>query len=130
MNGKPVYQLSLKDSAGLIKLYAFVDALNYQRVGIGETLPAAWRSYTGGESYIPTEQETPAAETETVTGTIALLEEVVLAGETTYYFTLEGQEDMIYIAKVSLNDQLPFLQPGQSVTMDVQGNIVVELTIE
>ena len=33
MENKPVYQLSLKDDAGLIKMYAFVNATNYQKVG-------------------------------------------------------------------------------------------------
>lgn len=32
VNGKPVYLLSLKDSAGLIKMYAMVDAQDYQQV--------------------------------------------------------------------------------------------------
>jgi hypothetical protein len=32
LNGKPTYLVSLKDNAGLVKMYAFVDVLDYQKV--------------------------------------------------------------------------------------------------
>ncbi len=132
MNGKPVYQLSLKDAAGLIKSYAFVDALNYQRVGIGDSLQIAWNNYNGGVITVPEEDvpEDELGELVSLTGEISLLESVVLNGETTYYFTLEGDDEQIYIAQVSLNNQLPFIQAGDSVTIEVQDAIVKSIVIE
>ena len=32
LNNKPTYLMSLKDKAGLVKMYAFVDATDYQKV--------------------------------------------------------------------------------------------------
>ncbi|UJF16489.1 hypothetical protein LZ578_05130 [Jeotgalibaca sp. MA1X17-3] len=128
MNNKPVFQLSLKDEAGLIKLYAFVDALNYQRVGIGSSLERAWTDYNGGVATIPdedlTDEEIEEIPMETVTGEITLIEAVVVAGETTYYFTLNDDNEVIYIAPVSLNNELPFLKAGEKVSIEVQNNLV------
>lgn len=121
MNDSPVYQLSLKDEAGLIKLYAFVDALNYQKVGIGSSLPAAWTAFTGGITAIPDEEVDPenlGEVVDTVSGEITAIQAVVVGGETTYYFILDDNQDVIYTAKVSLNKDLPFLQAGDRVTIE------------
>lgn len=34
LNGKPTYLISLKDNAGLVKMYAFVDVVDYQKVTV------------------------------------------------------------------------------------------------
>jgi len=128
MEGKPVYQLSLKDEAGLIKMYAFVNATNYQKVGTGNSLAAAWNAYTGGiVSATDEDGEEEVAETETVSGVITAMESVVIGGETTYYFTLEGDAETIYAAKVSIDKQLPFIKAGDSVTLEVDGTKVVAI---
>ena len=128
MENKPVYLLSLKDDAGLIKMYAFVNATNYQKVGVGNSLTAAWNAYTGGVTDTTTDEAEEVVETETVTGTIAAMESVVIDGETTYYFTLQDDAETIYIAKVSINKQLPFIKAGDNVTLEVDGSRVVSIT--
>lgn len=121
MNGKPVYQLSLKDSAGLIKLYAFVDALNYQRVGVGNSLQLAWNAYNGETVTITDEaDDDEIVVTEEVTGEISAIEAVVINGETHYYFTLDNNLDLVYTAKVSLYNQLPFIKAGDRVILEVE----------
>lgn len=133
MNGNPVYQLSLKDEAGLIKLYAFVDALNYQKVGVGSSLTAAWTAYTGGITTIPEDEVDPenlGEEVTTVSGEITSIQAVVVGGETTYYFTLDNNTETIYTARVSLNKELPFLQAGNRVTVEVVEEDVRSITVE
>lgn len=133
LNGKPVYQLSLKDEAGLIKLYAFVDALNYQRVGIGSSLQSAWAEYHDSTISSPSVEEAPEEDTqpvETITGEVSALQDVVVAGETTYYFTLNNKNEVIYIAPVSLNLQLPFMKVGDQVTIEAQGTRVVSILLQ
>jgi predicted methyltransferase len=127
MENKPVYQLSLKDDAGLIKMYAFVNATNYQKVGTGNSLAAAWNAYTGGVVSTTTDEEEEVVETETISGAITAMESVVIDGETTFYFTLEGDAETIYIAKVSIDKQLPFIKAGDSVTIEVDGARVVSI---
>lgn len=130
MEGKPVYQLSLKDEAGLIKLYAFVDATNYQKVGIASSLSAAWSNFTGGLVASPEDEEAPSVETVSVSGKIATIASAVVGGETTYFFTLEGDDQAIYTAKVSINKELPFIQAGDLVKIETAGSQVLSLIKE
>lgn len=37
LRGRPTYLLSLKDAAGLVKMYAFVDVQNYQKVSVTDS---------------------------------------------------------------------------------------------
>ena len=45
ISDRPTYFLSLKDNAGLVKMYAFVDVEQYQVVGTGSTVKAAMTNY-------------------------------------------------------------------------------------
>lgn len=131
MEGRPVYLLSLKDEAGLIKLYAFVDATNYQKVGISNSLVGAWNNFTGGVISSPSGEEVePSVEKQSISGKIATIAEVVLDGETTYFFTLEGSDEVIYTVKVSVNKQLPFIQAGDTVKIEVSGTEVIRFIKE
>ena len=56
VNNRPVYLMSLKDDAGLIKMYAMVDATNYQiveTVGIDEGLDTLKTRFLGGQIIVP-----------------------------------------------------------------------------
>lgn len=130
MNGKPVYQLSLKDSAGLIKLYAFVDGLNYQRVGIGNSLQLAWQSYNGGEVVIDDDEVVLEGDITTISGKVSLLQAVVVNGETVYYFTLDGNNEEIYTIPVSISRELAFLKTGDMVTIEMQSDMPIGIVIE
>ncbi|MGY3724114.1 hypothetical protein SAMN05421767_10844 [Granulicatella balaenopterae] len=121
---KPTYFLSLKDSGNLVKLYAFVDAENYQRVVIGETVQEAYQSYTGREAASSAED----IENKDFQGTINQLTTVVLNGETNVVFTLTGEED-IYFAPVSLSSKLAFLQVGDSVNGVASGTVVLSIDV-
>ena len=61
ISGRPAYFISLKDAAGLVKMYAFVDVAQYQIVGTGQTIDEAKRNYreTLGQEEIedPTAKE-------------------------------------------------------------------------
>ena len=102
---RPTYFLSLKDAAGLVKMYAFVDVQQYQIVGIGDTVNAAMANF---ESVLGGSEEAPVGEP--VTGILQEILPVVVDGNTRYYFRLEGA-DTVYIADLSLSSRLPF-RPG------------------
>lgn len=116
VQNRPTYFLSLKDAAGLVKMYAFVDVERYQIVGTGETVELAREAYEkalGGESDLNIGGES-------ITGIITEIYPVVVEGNTNYYFRLEGN-DTVYIAEVSLSSQLPFLKTGDTVTITCSG---------
>lgn len=122
---RPTYFLSLKDAAGLVKMYAFVDVERYHIVGTGETVESAREAYEkalGGESDLNTGGEP-------VEGTIQEIHPVVVDGDTIYYFRMEG-DDRVYTANVSLSPRLPFLKAGDTVIVICSGesSVVKEIT--
>ncbi|MEY8338835.1 CvpA family protein [Lachnospiraceae bacterium 62-35] len=113
ISGRPTYFISLKDDAGLVKMYAFVDVEQYQIVGTGQTIDEAKRAYRTALNLEDTEPETPSSLQET-SGTIHEIKDVVISGNTCYYFTLTGDET-VYMAPITIKEKLPFLKPGDSV---------------
>lgn len=110
ISNRPTYFLSLKDNAGLVKMYAFVDVEQYQIVGTGQTIDEAKRNYRKALNLEEVEVQEPADSTE-ISGTVASLANVVVSGNTCYYFTLEG-DSQVYTAFVDVHEKLPFMQPG------------------
>ena len=103
-------------------MYAFVDVAQYQIVGTGQTIDEAKRNYreTLGQEEIedPTAKE-PAA-SETVSGTVEAIENVVVSGNTCYYFTLT--DDRTDTAAITVSERLPFVQAGDSVSFECVEN--------
>lgn len=114
----PSYFISLKDDAGLVKAYSFVSVSNYQIVGVADTLAGAETEYRRllKESGKLEGDINSQSETKEVKGTISAISSVVVNGNTTYYIMLEGDSN-IYIADISLNNKLPFVVAGDSVTI-------------
>lgn len=110
ISNRPTYFLSLKDNAGLVKMYAFVDVEQYQIVGTGQTIDEAKSNYRKALNLEDVEVQEPADSTE-ISGTVASLASAVVSGNTCYYFTLEG-DSQVYTAFVDVHEKLPFMQPG------------------
>ncbi len=126
ISDRPAYFISLKDAAGLVKMYAFVDVAQYQIVGTGQTIDEARDNYREAlnleEVVVPEEQETEEA-----TGFIDAIADAVVSGNTCYYFTLQGSSQ-VYTAFIGTSEQLPFLQAGDSVSLTyTQGDSTCEV---
>ena len=122
VSDRPTYFMSLKDSAGLVKMYAFVDVNQYQIVGTGNTVESARADYI---SKLKTEnvadiEEAPETE---ITGVIENINSAVVNGNTVYYIKLE-KNDKIYTALVTKSDLLPFATKGQTIKITVTENSV------
>lgn len=116
INNKPVYLLSLKDSAGLIKMYALVDAQDYQQVYITKAerdakvaIESLIAEFSGGKSV-----NLDSSETKTIT--IQQIQTVVIEGNTIQYIKSNNE-----IYKLVLNEQLApkavFLKEGDKITI-------------
>lgn len=115
IKGKPTYFLSLKDNAGLIKMYAFVDAQKYQDVSIGNTVESAYRVHLGDKFVVETDEEINPEDILEKSGTIADIHSVVIDGNTHFYFILEGEE-VVYMTNVKLSEKLPFMNIGDEIS--------------
>ena len=114
ISDRPTYFISLKDAAGLVKMYAFVDVAQYQIVGTGVTIDEARHNYRMAlnlEDEIVTELENEM----TASGTVESVADVVVSGNSCYYFMLEG-DSRIYTALITVSEQLPFLRTGDKVS--------------
>lgn len=115
----PSYFISLKDSAGLVKSYSFVSVANYQIVGVADTVADAENEYRRllKESG-KLNENTSSDKADSVTGKIAAISSAVVEGNTCYYIKLENS-NTVYIANVSLNDNLPFVKIGDELQITV-----------
>ena len=118
---RPTYFLSLKDSAGLVKMYAFIDVEQYQIVGTGSTVSEAQSDYVAAlasdESVdVDSEDLAESAAALSASGAISDIQPVVVDGETLYYFMLDG-DGSVYTAAISVSEKLPFLAAGDEVTV-------------
>lgn len=113
LENKPYYISSLKDDSGLVRSYALVDAVDYQKVKTDETVEGLIRQVTGesGTDDVIEDVETDEELTE-LTGRVDEIAQVVVEGNTVYYFMIDGG---IYKADLSLSDMLPFVQVGSEV---------------
>lgn len=113
--GQPTYFMSLKDGAGLVKQYAFVSVENYQIVAVGDSVAEAEKQYykllsDNGKVKVDFEAKT-------VTAKIERIQSAVVNGNSHYYFRLEGLNKN-FIVPISLNDGLPLLKAGDTVTIE------------
>ena len=83
ISDRPTYFMSLKDGAGLVKMYAFVDVSQYQIVGTGSSVEEARADYISKLKNENLEVE-DTAET-TVSGIIENIASAVVSGNTNYY---------------------------------------------
>ncbi len=122
VSDRPTYFMSLKDGAGLVKMYAFVDVNQYQIVGTGNSVEAAREDYI---SKLKTENVTdlPEAEKQELKGIIAAINSAVIEGNTVYYLKLENDAN-VYTVLVSKSDLLPFAKAGDTVTLTLNGTVV------
>ena len=124
LNNRATYLLSLKDAAGLVKMYAFVDVEDYQKVVITDSskgIEKAAENYLNNVSFENQEEE-------------ATLEKIISISKITQgnkegntYYYIEDSENKKYRAALKINEEiLPFLESGE--TVRIKYNQESELT--
>lgn len=118
VSDRPTYFMSLKDAAGLVKMYAFVDVERYQIVGTGASVEEARSAYARALRQEADISDTSA--TKEVTGILTAIHSAVVDGYTRYYFRIEGDET-VYVASIELSPKLPFYQAGDEIVFTHAG---------
>jgi len=125
ISGEPTYFMALKDSAGLVKMYAMVNVQQYQIVATGVTVLECERAYLAllssgglgtGESLVQNE----------VSGFVADVKTAVIDGNTHVYIRLTGR-DFYYIISVSDAPTAALVELGDRVKLtvsDSEGELV------
>lgn len=129
IGNQPTYLVSLKDNAGLVKKFAFVNVEKYQQVAIGDTLDEAYSVYA---KMLSSGQVIDTGALEEIQGTIVQIDTAVKDGNTYYYIQLE-QSDKVFVASIQVDDILAILKPEDKVTinyMDSEAEFVTLHQIE
>lgn len=116
MNGKPTYFMTLKDTAGLVKMFSFVSVRDYSLVGVGESVRSARDNYQMALAGSRVGTLPEGTERKIVTeGTITRFGSDIKDGRTYYYFRLAEEPQRIYIATSNLSSYLPLSSTGDKV---------------
>lgn len=110
LNGKATYLISLKDNAGLVKMYAFVDVVDYQKVVVtdaAEGIEQAAVNYLGEE--IKQEENLITKEI-----TVKSIKEANIKG-TTYYYLTDTENKKYRVSILVEENKLPFLAINQKI---------------
>ena len=109
LNNKPTYLISLKDNAGLVKMYSFVDVTDYQKVTVTDAskgIESAANNYLEENNIV---DETDGYIEKNIT--INSITSANIEGNTYYYITdNEGKKYKVSI-KID-NEMLPFVKTG------------------
>ena len=113
--GEPTYFLSLKDNAGLVKMYAMINIEKYQNVAIGDTVENCEKTY---KSYLKSNGiTTNNTNINVVNGTISFIKDVVIDGNTCYFIKLANNEN-IYSVYVKNNISIIDKNIGDNVEIE------------
>ena len=113
LNNKPTYLVSLKDAAGLVKMYGFVDVADYQKVVVSDAskgINAAAQNYLN--NYAEEISDDILVKKDI---TISSIKSATKSGNTYFYIT--GSDSKKYIASIELGDKLAFLSNGDKITI-------------
>lgn len=115
VSGEPTYFIALKDAAGLVKMYAFVNVRQYQIVGTGDTLKECEADYiTKLKASDFFKQPEDNAKVIEVTAAITDIRSAVVEGNTKLYLSLQGQTQ-VFAIKVADNEQTITYNVGDTV---------------
>ncbi|MDI9472894.1 MAG: exopolysaccharide biosynthesis protein [Tissierellia bacterium] len=111
LGGDPVYFMSLKDAAKVAKLYALVDAVDFTKVIVEDTVSEALRVYASSH---PSELGAEVGSFVEKRITIKELHEVVIDGNTLYYFLVKEDSNIYSALAKEIGSLLAFAKPGDT----------------
>ncbi len=118
LSNRPTYLVSLKDAAGLVKMYGFVDVADYQKVVVSDAakgIVAAAQNYLS--SYTSDISNDLLVKKDI---TIQSIKSATKNGNTYFYITASDSKK--YVASITLGDQLAFLTSGDKISIGFYEN--------
>ncbi|MFB0919694.1 MAG: CvpA family protein, partial [Oscillospiraceae bacterium] len=115
ISNQPTYFMALKDTGGLVKMYAMVNVQQYQLVASGITVAECERNYMNmlAGSNLASESEISG---KAVTGTISDIRSAVIDGNTNMFIRLDG-DNYYYVISVADSKLSAVLSVGDKVTI-------------
>lgn len=114
LNERPTYLMSLKDNAGLVKMYAFVDVVDYQKVVVTDSalgIDNAANNYLNSTNLNPSNNTNNLKEI-----TVMQITSATIDGNT-YYYIMDTKEKK-YKVSIKVSSKLPFVKAGDMLTIN------------
>lgn len=122
INGIPTYVMTLKDSGGLVKMYAMVAITDYTIVGVGSTMNETMMAFKNVYNMADNRIDPNAiSDRTTITTTIQRIQSDIKNGNSFYYFTVDGSQK-IFIGSSQLSNELPVTQVGDSISISFEAD--------
>ncbi len=122
INNIPTYVMTLKDKAGLVKMFAMVAIEDYTIVGVGNTLRETLMSYKNAYNMAGNRINAKSKSTKTtIASVITRINGDIKNGNTYYYFTLRNNPK-IFIGSSQISNELPITNIGDSVTISFESD--------
>lgn len=107
LNGTPTYLVSLKDSSGLVKKYAFIDVKDYQKVVVTDSSDGIIKAK---DNYLASiKKEVKDEELVIKEIKVQNINSASINGYTYYYIQADDKK---YKLSITLSDNLPFIKNG------------------
>lgn len=120
LNNKPTYLISLKDNAGLVKMYAFVDVVDYQKVVVTDSSKGIKKA---AEAYL-NEMNDDIVGNNSREVIINNISTAIIDGNTYYYFNDNNGQKYKVSIKISKN-KLPFVKNGDKLNIKFDKEVEV-----
>ncbi len=110
LQGKPTYLVSLKDDNGLVKMYGFIDVVDYQKVVVTDSSKGI---LVAKDNYLKRIKK-DVKDDELVRETIVIdrINTAIINGYTNYYIESKNKK---YRVNISIDENLPFLNVGDRI---------------
>ena len=120
--GRPTYVISLKDDAELVKMYAFVDVADYQKVVVTDAT-----SGISNAAYNYLNNNGIVTKGKSIEITVNEIRNTIIDGNTYYYFT--DTENNKYRVSIKVNSNiLPFIKNGDKLIISYSEKGIREVT--
>ena len=120
--GRPTYVVSLKDDAELVKMYAFVDVTDYQKVVVSDAssgIANAAYNYLNNNGIVTKGKD--------IEITINEITSVIIDGNTYYYIV--DKDNNKYRVNIKVNSsKLPFIKVGDKLLISYSEKTIREIT--
>lgn len=124
LKGNPTYLVSLKDDAGLVKMYGFIDVKDYQKVIVTDSSKGINEA---ANNYLKNVKLTQNGEEISKEIIIKSIKSSVING-TTYYYIIDSNNQK-YKASIELSDNLPFVNVGDKLKVSyLQEEDIINIT--
>ena len=127
LNNRATYLLSLKDAAGLVKMYAFVDVEDYQKVSITDSAKGIKVAAENYLNNVDLEKDTTNSITKEIE--INSISQAMIDG-TSYYYIIDKDGNK-YSVSIKVNkNTIPFLHSGSKIEISYNKEKTVTEIIE